>query len=429
MPHPTAPAATHYTRTVLAGMIGNVLEWYDFALFGFMAPILSPLFFPTEDRLAALLSTYGIFAIGFLMRPIGGIIFGHIGDRLGRKKALEWSVLLMALPTTALGLLPTYAQVGVAAPLLLTLIRMLQGLSVGGEFIGSISFLGEHAPARRRGFFGSWSGTSAALGNLLGSGAAALVESFVPTADLAVWGWRVPFFCSVLMGIVGLWLRRDCTESPQFSQAKAEGEVARLPLVVALRQDRPAIVITAGLTLMLSVGFYLPWVWLPTWMSILPHPLPLSKALTINTLAMGLLLALQPVFGALSDKLGRRPVIIAGCAALAVLIYPLFRLLSHGSELAYLQGTLVIALFAAMAAGAAPAAYVELFPTRTRYSGIALGYNCTQAILGGTTPFIATWLIDATGDILAPAFYFLAAAVVCGVAAFCMTERAGRDLG
>ncbi|HEY2828461.1 MAG TPA: MFS transporter, partial [Pirellulales bacterium] len=159
------PAPTCSKRTVLAGMIGNVMEWYDFALFGFMAPILSPLFFPSQDRFAGLLATYGVFAIGFLMRPLGGIFFGHIGDRLGRKKALLWSILLMALPTTLLGLLPTYAQVGLLAPLLLTLIRMLQGLSVGGEYVGSTTFLGEQAPANRRGYFATWPTTSATFGN------------------------------------------------------------------------------------------------------------------------------------------------------------------------------------------------------------------------------------------------------------------------
>jgi MHS family proline/betaine transporter-like MFS transporter len=425
----TVAAPAHQARTVIAGVIGNVLEWYDFALFGFLAPIISPLFFPAESRIASLLATYGVFALGFLMRPVGGILFGHIGDRMGRKKALEWSVLLMALPTTMLGLLPTYAQIGLLAPLLLTLIRMLQGISVGGEFIGSISFLGEHAPAQSRGFLGSWSAASGTFGNLLGSGTAALVVTFVPSTDLAAWGWRVPFICGFAVGVVGLWLRLGIAESPQFKKAVAQGEVARVPLLLALRRDGRAILTTAGLTLMLSIGFYLPWIWLPTWMSrIIPHHLPLSEALTINTLAMGVMLVLCPIFGALSDRLGRRVVILVGCAGLTVLAYPLFLLLSTGTELADLQGQLAIALFAAMVGGVAPAAYVELFPTETRYSGIALGYNGTQALLGGTTPFIATWLIEVTGNLLAPAFYFLAAALLSGVAALCMPERARQPL-
>jgi MHS family proline/betaine transporter-like MFS transporter len=426
---PTTPTSPRRVRTVVAGMIGNVLEWYDFALFGFMAPILSPLFFPAEDRLASLLATYGVFAVGFLMRPIGGIFFGHIGDRFGRKRALEWSVLLMAVSTTLLGLLPTHAQVGLIAPLLLTLMRMAQGFSVGGEFIGSISFLGEHAPAERRGFFSSCSATSASLGSLLGSGVAALTQYVVPSEDMATWGWRAPFVCSVALGVLGMWIRSGVAESPQFQQAAGKGEVLRAPLTVALRENRAAVAITAGLALMFSVGCYLPWVWLPTWMATMrPNPIPLAEALTINTIAMAVLLLAQPAFGALSDRVGRRPVMIAGCVALAVCVYPLFVVLSSEGEWDDLAALIAIAIFASMVTGVAPAAFVELFPTHTRYSGIAIGYNGTQAALGGTTPFIATWLVDMTGDARAPAFFLLAATALCGVAAYSMTERAGQPL-
>ena len=183
------PTKAGRVRTVAAGVVGNVLEWYDFALYGFFAPTIGRLFFPSESRVASLLATYGVFALAFALRPVGGVIFGHIGDRIGRKKALELSVLLMAVPTTLLGLLPTYHDIGLAAPIALTLIRGLQGISVGGEFIGSISFLGEHAPASRRGLLGSWTSCSATLGTLLGSGVAALVNETLPPA----WGWRVPF--------------------------------------------------------------------------------------------------------------------------------------------------------------------------------------------------------------------------------------------
>jgi MHS family proline/betaine transporter-like MFS transporter len=416
-------------RTVMAGMIGNVMEWYDFALFGFMAPILSPLFFPASDRVASLLATYGVFAIGFLMRPLGGIFFGHIGDRLGRKKALLWSVLLMALPTTLLGLLPTYAQVGLLAPLLLTLIRMLQGLSVGGEFVGSTTFLGEKAPANRRGYFTTWSTTSATFGNLLGSAMAALVQWGVPPADVPVWGWRIPFLCSVLMGLFGLWLRNGMTESAEFKKISAAGKVARVPLLVTLRENRKALAITVGLTFMGSIGFYLPWVWLPTWMSqMIPHPLPLSKTMTINTLSLLVLLVLLQPFGALSDRVGRRPLMILGCLLLAILTYPLFLLLSQGNEWSSLCAMILMALLAAMIVGASSAAYVELFPTETRFSGIALGYNGTLAVFGGTTPFVATWLVHATGHVLAAAWYFLAAVVICGLTALYMQESAGQEL-
>lgn len=420
----------HQPRTVVAGVIGNVLEWYDFALFGFLTPVIAPLFFPAENRLASLLDTFGVFALGFLMRPLGGIIFGHIGDKLGRKVALQWSVLLMALPTTVLGLLPTYAQVGILAPILLTVLRMLQGVSVGGEFIGSMSFLGEHAPAARRGFFGSWSTFSGGLGNLLGSAVAALVTTLVPHEHLATWGWRVPFVCGLLLGLVGVWLRRGVTESPRFEQARRSGETTQAPVLLALRRDYRGMLLTAGLALMLSIGFYLPLVFLATWMSRinLGHLLPLSRALEINTYAMGVMIVGLPLCGLLSDRFGRKRVMLSGCVLLALATYPLFVLMSSGRERADFEAQLVIAILSALVQGPAPAAFVELFPTETRYSGIATAYNGTLAVLGGTTPLVATWLVSETGYVLAPAFYLMAAAVGCGVAVWAMTDRTGQEL-
>jgi MHS family proline/betaine transporter-like MFS transporter len=421
--------AEHKTETVVAGVIGNVLEWYDFALFGFLTPVIAPLFFPSTDRLASLLDTFGVFALGFLMRPFGGVLFGHIGDKFGRKVALQWSVLLMAIPTTILGLLPTYAQVGLLAPLLLTLLRMLQGISVGGEFIGSMSFLGEHSSPARRGFTGSWSTFGGGLGNLLGSGVAALATSLIPEPHLSTWGWRVPFLGGLIVGLIGVWLRRGVTESPRFEQAVKAGETARSPVLRALQEERRGLILTVGLALMLSVGFYLPWVWLSTWLSRINSPhLPLATALKVNTVAMAVMIALIPVGGWLSDRFGRKRIMLLGCAALAVAVYPLFVLLSSGRPTRDLEAQLVIAVLVALVQGPAPAAFVELVPTRTRYSGIALAYNGTLALLGGTTPLIATWLIDETGYALAPAFYLLAAVIGCGIAVWCMTDRTGQEL-
>jgi MHS family proline/betaine transporter-like MFS transporter len=306
---------------------------------------------------------------------------------------------------------------------------MLQGVSVGGEFIGSMAFLGEHAPAARRGYFGSWCTFSGGLGNLMGSGVAALATNLVPPEHLQTWGWRVPFLGGLAVGLVGLWLRRGVEESPSFKLASSTGKTATLPVVVALRRDYVPMLLTVGLALMMSVGFYLPWVWLSTWLSGINSPhLPLKDALLVNTCAMGVMIALTPLAGALSDRLGRRRVIMAGCAALAVLTYPLFVLLSSGRASAALEAQLVIAVCAALINAPAPAAFVELFPTQTRYSGIALAYNGTLALLGGTTPLVATWLIDETGYARAPAFYLLAAAVLSGVAAWWMTDHTGQPL-
>jgi MFS transporter, MHS family, proline/betaine transporter len=420
----------HQTKTVVAGVIGNVLEWYDFALFGFLAPIIGPLFFPSDNKLASLLDTYGVFALGFLMRPVGGVLFGHIGDRIGRKQALLWSVLLMAVPTTTIAFLPTYSQIGLAAPILLTLIRMLQGISVGGEFIGSMSFLGEHSPPGRRGFIGSWCTFSGGLGNLMGSGAAALATTLLSPDDLRDWGWRVPFLGGLGVGVVGLWLRSGIAESKTFEDARKHGDTAKVPLLVAFRENKAAMLITVGIASMLGVGFYLPWVWLPTWLADINTPrLRLSEALTVNTIAMSVMIALTPAGGWLSDVLGRKRVLVAGSVAVALLTYPLFLLLREGTATAALQAQLILAACSAMVYGPASAAFVELFPTKTRYSGIAFAYNGSQALLGGTTPLVATFLIEQTGAAIAPAFYLIAAAMSCVVAAMCMRDRTGEPLG
>jgi MHS family proline/betaine transporter-like MFS transporter len=425
------PAEAHasLTRTVVAGAVGNVLEWYDFGLFGYFAPILARQFLPAEDKLASLLGTFSVFATGFLMRPFGGLLFGYVGDRLGRKRALELSVLLMAGSTTLLGFLPTHASIGVAAPLLLTLIRMLQGLSVGGEYIGSMSFLAEHAPANRRAFMGSWSSFSVVLGSLLGSGIAALSTGLLSEAQLAAWGWRWPFFAGLLIGLVGFWLRLGVQESPSFLKIQKTGELARNPIAEAARNDRGAIATTLGLTALMSVGFYLPFVWLPTWLAHINRPhLPESQALTANTIALLVLLPLIPLMALVSDRIGRKPMFLGGALGYAVLSYPAFLRMSDGTLTSALQGGLTFALFSSLFAGCMAATMVELFPTRTRYSGIAIGYNLGQAVLGGTAPFVATALIHQTGNDLAPAFYLIGSAVIAGLACLSIKTLHGQPL-
>jgi MHS family proline/betaine transporter-like MFS transporter len=416
-------------RTIIAGAVGNVLEWYDFALFGYFAPIISEQFFPSTHRLTALLNTYGIFALGFFMRPLGGLIFGHIGDKVGRKQALLISVLLMAIPTALIGMVPTYEQIGMAAPLLLTVIRLLQGISVGGEYIGSMSFLVEHAPPGQRGFIGSWCSVSAGSGILIGSGAAAAVDGLVAGGILPAWGWRLAFMGGIVGGIIGLWLRAGIEESPCFKEAAAEGDVVRAPVLLALRKYYGAILTTVGLTLMMSIGFYLPWVFLATWLSSINKPaLSMAEALTINTICMAITVTLTPLAGALSDRIGRKTMLAAGATGFLLLTVPLFLLLRHGTIAAALTAQLVFGLISVLLWGTSPAAFVELFPTRTRYSGVAIGYNATQAVFGGTTPLVATWLIDVTGYTLAPAFYLTAAAAITLAVILSMRERGGEPL-
>jgi MHS family proline/betaine transporter-like MFS transporter len=423
------PISARLTKTVAAGAIGNVLEWYDFGLFGFFAPVISQLFFPSHDELASLVGTYGVYATGFLMRPLGGVVFGYIGDRMGRKRALELSVLLMAVPTTLMALLPTYAQAGVGASLLLTLFRLLQGLSVGGEYIGSMSFLSEHAPPGRRAFLGSFSSSSVILGSLLGSGVAALLTGLLTEADLLAWGWRLPFLGGIVIGLVGLWLRSGVDESPSFLEAREKGGLADNPIKSAMRHNLGPIAVTLGLTGISAVGFYLPFVWLPTWLArINQPPLDQSKALTASTIALVALLILTPLTALLADRVGKKPMFLASAIGYAVLTYPLFLLLKTGTYSAAVLAGLVFAACNSLYSGCMAATMVELFPTRTRYSGVAIGYNTGQAILGGTAPLIATGLIELSGNKLLPAVYLIICSVMAGIASLFITEQRGQAL-
>jgi MHS family proline/betaine transporter-like MFS transporter len=417
------------TRTTVAGAIGNVLEWYDFGLFGFFAPVIARQFLPAEDKLASLLGTFGVFAVGFLMRPLGGVVFGYLGDRLGRKRALELSVLLMAGSTTLLGMLPSHAKIGLGAPLLLTLMRLLQGLSVGGEYIGSMSFLSEHAPPARRGFLGSWSSFSVVLGSLLGSGTAALCTGLLSESQLGAWGWRLPFLGGLLIGLVGLWLRLGVPESPHFLAVQKSGMLATNPIAEAVRNDLGAIATTFGLTGVSSVGYYLPFVWLPTWLAQINRPpLPENQALLVNTLSLGALLVLTPFTAIVSDRVGRKPMFLGAALGYALLSYPLFLMMSAGTFTAALLGGLMFASCNSLYSGCMAATMVELFPTRTRYTGVAIGYNLGQALLGGTAPLVGTALIDLTGNKLAPTFYLIASALVTLAASLAIKPRHGRPL-
>ncbi len=398
-------------RTVVAGMAGNVMEWYDFALYGYFAPVIAKLFFPSDNHLVSLLSTFGVFAAGFLMRPLGGLIFGHLGDTIGRRRALAASVILMAVPTFLIGALPTYAQIGALAPVLLTGLRLLQGLSVGGEFTGSISFLVEHAPASRRGFAGSWTTFSANAGVLLGSGTGALITSDLSHDALYTWGWRVPFLLGIVVGAVGLYLRTGIAESPSFEALRQRGALATAPLREVVTAHRRTLLRGVGLSWLFGVAFYLIFVYMTTYLATILKQ-PLGVALTINTLSIGLMALLLPAVGALSDRIGRKPLLLAGALGLAVLAYPLFRLLAHDTYAYILAGDLAFAVLIALYFGPLPATMVEQWAARDRYSGLSIGYNLSLAVFGGTAPLIATFLIKETGNILSPSFYLAGAAVI-----------------
>jgi MHS family proline/betaine transporter-like MFS transporter len=395
---------------LVAGIIGNVMEWYDFALYGYFAPVIAKLFFPSEDHLASLIATFGVFAAGFVMRPIGALLFGHLGDTVGRTKALAASVILMAVPTFLCGLLPTYDTIGETAPLLLTLLRLMQGLSVGGEFTGSIAFMVEHAPSNHRGIVGSWTVCGAALGTLLGSAIGALATWDLPASDLYSWGWRIPFLIGLGVGVLGLYLRKGIGEPEEFRILQESGKVARSPIRDVLTHRRTELLTAIGLSWLNGVAFYTLFVYMTTYVvSILK--MPLGVALMINTVSMGVMAVLAPAMAALSDRIGRIPTLLSGALGLALLSYPLFKLIGHDTIGFILAGQLVFAVLLSVYVGPMPAALVELFPARERYTGLSIGYNLSMAIFGGTAPLMATFLIRETGNVMAPSFYVIITAV------------------
>lgn len=414
-------------KTTLGGVVGNILEWYDFAVFGYFAPIIAKQFFPSDDPTAALINTFGVFAAGYLVRPLGGVVFGHIGDRLGRKHALQLSVLLMVIPSTLIGLLPTFEQVGILAPILLILIRLIQGFSVGGELIGSISYMTEIAPPDKRGFLGSFAFMSAVGGVLLGSLVATFMHLVFDDSFLSSWGWRIPFLFGFLVGIYGLWMRNGLPETKAFEDIKEKGKIVANPVKEVLTKMPFKVIHLIGLIMINAAGFYTIFVWWPTYITNIVEP-PIGHALTVNTAAMLFFMILIPIFGALSDKLGRRKLITTGIILFIILLYPMFLWTDQGifshAVIAQFSFTFVMA----MAIGPACATMIEMFPATMRFSGIALGYNIAQSLVGGTSPLICTWLISRTGDIASPAYYLIIIAVISLVAAILLDSKYGKQV-
>ena len=408
-------------RGVIAGVAGNVLEWYDFALFGFFAQQIGHHFFPAHDPTASLIAAFGTFAAGFIMRPLGGALFGWVGDRYGRKQALIWSVLAMAFPSFFIGVLPGTATIGVAAPILLLACRLLQGLAVGGEYGASSVFLVEGAEPGRRGWMGSWGPVGAFAGTLLGSAAGAIVNTALSPEDVLAWGWRVPFILGVGVALGGFAIRRYYVERvPHLPPARS-------PLGEAFRSHWRTTLHLVALVAGLAVGFYTTFVYAATWLAQVAQ-VPARTALGINTLAMALSLAASLAAGALSDRIGRRPVLLAWAGALTLLAYPLMALMARGETGGIVVGHVGLALLVAAGSGALPATMAELAPWRVRCTVVSVSHNTGMALLGGTTPLVGAWLVGRTGLPLAPAVYLAAAGVVSFVAALLLPRVAPHRL-
>ena len=384
-------------KVVIAGMIGNGLEWYDYALYGHLAAVISMHFFPSGNEYVSMIATFGVFAAGFLMRPLGALWFGYLGDRYGRRLSLAVSILLMAIPTACIGLLPTYAQIGFWAPVLLTVIRLLQGLALGGEFSGSITYVVEHAPVHRRGLAGSTSLVSMMLGILLGAAASSLCAQLLSEEDFLSWGWRVPFLAGLVIGLVGFYIRSLLSESPAYEEAKEQGHLSETPLKEVFAHHWKTLVMCIALYLTVTIPFYVLTVFMNSYMhKVLSYTL--KEALVTNTISLLVVLALIPFMGLLTDKVGRKPVMLWSALAYLVSIYPIFWLIGSNDPLLALGGQLWMAVIMAAYITPIPALLVEMFPTSVRYTGMALACNISAAVFGGTAPMLLMWLINQTGD-------------------------------
>jgi len=398
-------------KAVTAGAIGNFVEWYDYSVYGFFAPIIASQFFPSEDRVASLLATFAVFAVAFFMRPVGAFVFGHYGDTVGRRNTLAAAIILMGLATLMIGVLPTYGQIGVLAPILLVVARLLQGFSAGGEWSGSAAFMVEYAPANRRGVYGSWQQFSIVMGLLVGSAMGGLLGAVLSESALNAWGWRVPFILGMVVALVGLYLRLRVEDTPAFRIIEEKDEVTDAPVKESFTAHGGESLTAIGFTVAWTVAYYILLTYMPTFVSE-TLGLPLSQALLSNAIGLVALGVLIPFTAALSDRIGRKPLLISFSALIALLTYPLF-LLASTKVLALIVLTQVIfGVIISLFSGPGPAALVEMFPTNVRYSALGVSYNLAVAAFGGTAPFIATYLISRTGSNLAPGIYLIVAAVI-----------------
>lgn len=410
-PSPTLNPGRYIRQVTLPGLLGNVLEWYDFALYGYFAAIISPLFFPSNDPIISLITTFAVFAVGFIMRPLGALLFGYFGDRYGRKNSLAAAILLMAIPTTLMGLLPTYATWGITASLLLTLLRLLQGLAVGGEFTGSIVYLIEHAPSHQRGFYGSLAMSSAFLGLLLGSGVAALTGFISNDPEFHSWVWRIPFLISILLGVIGLYLRLSMPESPYFKKLQIEQRNESKPIHYTFKRYYGKMLCAIALVALPSLAFYLSFVYLVTYFQVY-RGISQALALEINTLAMVAILFVIPVLGWLSDRLGRKPIIMSGALGFLILSYFTYHLIWWPHPIYIFMAQFIFAILVSASYAAIPAWLCESFPTEVRYTALSFPYNLANAIFGGTAPLVATTLIRVTHNKYVPGLYLMGVALM-----------------
>ncbi len=419
---------TPLKRVVMASLVGTTIEWYDFFLYNYAAEIIfNRLFFPEFDPLTGTLLAFATYALGFGARPVGGVVFGHFGDRIGRKRLLMLSLILMGVATTLIGLLPTYAQIGVWAPIALVLLRLVQGFAVGGEWGGAVLLAAEHGDAARRGYWASWPQAGVPAGNLLAVGVLAVLTAFQSDADFVAWGWRVPFILSAVLVVIGWWIRTSIAESSTFREAKEAERLPRVPAFEVIRESPKGVLIGAGLRLGENISYYIITAFSVTY---LIEVAKLDRGTALNATLVGAVVHFFtiPLFAHLSDRIGRRVVYAFGGLGLALFSFAFFPMLASG-DMALIVAAIAVALVLHGAMYGPQAAFIsELFPTRIRYSGVSIAYQLTSVVAGSLAPIIAVALYQRTGSAWPVAFYVAATCAVSGVTALLARETKGIDL-
>ncbi|GAA2533986.1 MFS transporter [Mycolicibacterium diernhoferi] len=419
--------ATTPRRAAVASFIGTTVEFYDFLIYGTAAALVFPkLFFPSASPAAGVLLSFATFGVGFVARPLGGIVFGHFGDRLGRKRMLVYSLLLMGGSTVAMGLLPTYAQLGVAAPLLLTLLRLLQGFAVGGEWGGATLMAVEHAPPQHKGFYGAFPQMGAPAGTAVAT-CAFYVVSQLPDDQFLSWGWRIPFLASAILIVIGLVIRLSLTESPDFAVVQERSAVLALPIAEAFRRHWRQILLVAGAYLSQGVFAYICVAYLVSYGTTVAG-IGRTEALFGVLVAAVVAVGTYPVFGALSDRVGRKPVFVGGVIAMGVAVLPTFALIDTGRPGLFLVAlVLIFGLAMAPAAGVTGSLFSLVFDADVRYSAVSIGYTLSQVVGSAFAPTIAVALYSATGSSDSIAAYLIGVSVISVIAAALLPGRWGRS--
>ncbi|UOQ92322.1 MHS family MFS transporter [Halobacillus shinanisalinarum] len=404
-------------KVLIASLTGSSIEWFDYFLYGTVASLVfNELFFPSFDPLIGLLLAYASFSLTFFIRPLGGVIFAHIGDKIGRKKTLVLTLSLMGGATVLIGLLPTYAQVGVWAPILLITLRLIQGLGLGGEWGGALLLAVEYAPEEKKGFFGSIPQMGVPIGLLLGTFALTLM-SLLPEAAFMTWGWRVPFILSSVLVFVGLWIRKGIDETPAFKEAKKSGELSKMPIAETFKYHWREVLIAVGAKVVETAPFYIFATFVVSYATgtLGYNQINVLNAVTIGTLITAVMI---PLMGKLSDRIGRKPVYIAGSIGMALYAYPYFLLLSIGETWAVILATVIaLGIVWPPITAVLGTMFSEIFSTRVRYTGISLGYQIGAALAGGTAPLIATWLLSKFNNSWSPiAIFIIATAIISLIA-------------